>query len=101
MADDNTTTKSKEKRGGKRHILTWQEKLALADPAAVRDFISGPTCQCRCGCMKQLRQLGEAGVQVVVNLRDERVAGKHLDDAVITSFVNCHKVSPGWRIFFS
>ena len=101
MADDNTTTKTKKKRGGPRHILTWQEKVSLADPAAVRDFISGPTCHCKCGCMKKLRELGEAGVRVVANLRDERFAGKHLDDVAKESLTAKNFLYPGRRNFFS
>ena len=69
-------SRPEEKRGGPRKIQTWQEKLALADPEVVRQFLCGVSCSCQYNCLWKVLNLGEQGVQVVVDLREARFAGK-------------------------
>ena len=66
----------KGKRGGPRKILTWQEKLALAEKETVRRFLGKTTCGCAEQCMQKIVSMGDAGVSMVCNLRDARLAGK-------------------------
>ena len=79
MAQD-TTTPAKKKRGGARKMPTWQEKLASAEPVAVRAWCDSIICSCSYDCGTKLQQLGEDAVQVIANLRASRLAGENLDD---------------------
>ena len=67
--------RSKPKHGGYRKRLTWQDKMALAEPEAVRTFIASATCACGENCFEKVRSRGEQGIQLVCDLRDARVAG--------------------------
>ena len=79
---DNTAHHKEENRGGARKMLSWQEKLALTERETVASFISCGTCGRECACIQKIRELGDEGVQMVVNLREQRMAGKNLDDAL-------------------
>ena len=70
----------KDKRGGPRKILTWQEKLTLTDRAVVAQFLCDTACGCDNDCLFKLLNIGEQGVQVVVDLRDDRFAKHHVGE---------------------
>ena len=72
---DGCKTCTQHKRGGSRKILTWQDKLELASKVHVARFLATATCACGKDCFKKMRQLGEAGVKIVSDLREARVAG--------------------------
>ena len=65
----------KEKRGGSRKIMTWQEKLTLAEKETVTCFLGKTTCGCANQCLQKIVSLGDAGVEMICNLRDARLAG--------------------------
>ena len=67
--------RSKRRHGGARKKLTWQEKLALVDKQVVQDFILQHAGTCTCKGIERIMALGEAGIQMVVNLRDARMTG--------------------------
>lgn len=60
-------------------MLTWEEKLAQLEPAAVAQCIATSTCECGKSCMNKVRALGARGVQAITELvtevREERFAG--------------------------
>ena len=68
---DAPTTKPK----ASRHV-PWAEKLLLADVVVVRDFVRDAVCVGECTCADKVRTLGEAGVKMVVDLRDARFQGE-------------------------
>ena len=104
MAHEQSTT-GKNKRGGARKMLTWQEKLALAEPDSVRIFVWSADCDCECRCLQRAQQLGEDAVQAIVNLRVARFAGKNLDEITVTSirefFHSPKKRHPGCKLLAS
>ena len=70
--------RSKRRHGGARKKLTWQEKLALVDKQVVQDFILQHEDTCGCKGIDRIMTLGEAGIQMVMNLRDARMAGVYV-----------------------
>ena len=56
-------------------MLTWQEKLALAERDVVDNFLKCYTCGCESNCIKRIRDLGDDGIRMVMELRDRRLAG--------------------------
>ena len=65
----------KPKHGGSRRKLSWQDKVDLCDADVVRQFLRAGTCGCASGCISKLCALGEAGVDIVKELREERCEG--------------------------
>ena len=72
--------KPQSTRGGVRSILTWQEKLAQCVTENIRSFIAAkahlPCDKCNKLCFVKIASLGEAGVHMIQNLRESRLAGK-------------------------
>ena len=64
-----------KKHGGARRRLTWEEKLAQLEPAAVTQCIASSTCDCDKNCMNKVKALGARGVQAITEVREERLAG--------------------------
>ena len=69
-------SKQVKKHGGSRKVLTWQEKLELANKHVVRSFLASKECGCDRNCIIKINKCKEAGVEMVANLRDARFAGK-------------------------
>lgn len=65
----------KPQHGGPRSKLTWEEKLELALRPQVVAFLDTKECGCANDCIKKVKQFGDAGEQMVMNLRDSRLAG--------------------------
>ena len=57
-------------------MLTWAEKLADAEMEQVASFLSKTTCGCAHKCIQKIRNLQDAGVNMVCDLRDSRLAGE-------------------------
>lgn len=86
-----------QKRGGARKILTWQEKLSLSDRTTVTTFLCSTSCKCDNNCLFKILNLGDRGVQLVVDLRDDRFAGtfvlqrQKVDKTVAKNLQKCYK----------
>ena len=86
-----------KKRGGARKILRWQEKLSLSDRAIVTSFLCSTSCKCDNNCLFKILNLGARGVQLVVDLRDDRFAGsfslqrQKVDKTVTKNLQKCYK----------
>ena len=70
------SSKKSNNHGGPRKILTWDEKLALCEQEAVKEFVATHNCQSGCNCMDKVRSLGSEGVNMICVLRESRLAGK-------------------------
>ena len=76
MANTNKQKESvKNKHGGTRTKLTWHEKLAKLDKVVIRSFLCSTSCGCETNCVFKLLNMGEEGVQIVFDLRENRLAG--------------------------
>ena len=62
-------------RGGGRVMQTWQEKLAALETENIKEFVATASCGCEHGCIQKICRLGEAGLQMVHDLRHSRLSG--------------------------
>jgi len=86
----------KKKHGGARKMLTWQEKLALVDNNIIAAFIQRFQGSCKCKGIERIAALGQAGINMVLNLRDARMAGMCMSHLRGT---NRHYLFSHWRSF--
>ena len=61
--------------GGQRYCVTYTQKSLCMEADSIQSFIADIRCGCRKNCIHKLAQMGEAGVQVVHNLRSSRFTG--------------------------
>ena len=93
MACGSNHKRRQEKRGGRRKILTWAEKLVLAERESVESFLSKTTCGCPNKCLQKIKHLGDDGVTMVCDLRDQRFAGKSPCYTLLHHFSQCYNAS--------
>ena len=79
MSSSNLLPCNRGRHGGARSVLCWQEKLALMDDNAIKEFLQQFDCGCKCECGAKIRALGETdSVKIVRDLRTARMAGAYL-----------------------
>ena len=66
---------SSKKHGGVRKMQTWEEKLGQLEPVVVAQCIATSTCECGKNCMNKVKALGTRGIEVITEMREERLAG--------------------------
>jgi len=91
---------SSSNHGGKRGKLTWQDKLALVDHDIVGHFIKSNQGSCECKGMQKIHALGEAGITMVHNLRDARMAGAGMGQGIHTLSLTTECLQLPWHIPF-
>ena len=76
-------------------MLTWEEKLAILEEDRIELFLSVRDCGCGAGCIQKIARKQGAGVSMVLNLREARLAGKCTicHDTYANIQHNCQKIS--------
>ena len=76
ISNDDDEKPSKIKKGGKRNTVSYEMKTHCVDDAVVAEFLAEKRCRCSRGCIAKLAELGETGVELVMQLRRQRFAGE-------------------------
>ena len=78
-------------------MLTWEEKLCILEEDRIELFLSVRNCGCGAGCIQKIQRQQGAGVSMVHDLRERRLAGKSaiLHDTHANILHNCQKIFNG------
>ena len=81
MSDDPSLPR-KRTHGGCRNRQSYGDKMLCMESHRIRDFLKEKRCLCGASCLRKLFDKGDAGQQVIQDLREARFASKHENDCM-------------------
>ena len=81
-SDDPSLLPRKRRHGGSRNKQSYGDKLLCMEPHKIQGFLEEKRCLCGASCLRKLFDKGEAGTQVIHDLREARFTREYSESSM-------------------